>query len=58
NHKIKGYVGVRTPITELMVMTGIEGACRDMEAGKPVKAHLKQVVEKLRTGDYKITNNV
>lgn len=58
HHNIKGYVGVRTPITELMVMTGIEGACRDMEAGKPVKAHLKAVVEKLRVGDYQITNNV
>ncbi len=57
-NKIKGYVGVRTPITELMVMMGIEGACLDMEAGKPVKPHLKQVVEKLRTGDYQITNNV
>ncbi len=41
-----------------MVMTGIEDACKDMEAGKPVKPHLKQVVEKLRTGDYQITNNV
>ena len=58
DNKIKGYVGVRTPITELMVMLGIEGACKDMEAGKPVKPHLKQVVEKLRTGDYQITNNV
>jgi len=58
DHKIKGYVGVRTPITELMVMTGIEGACKDMEAGKPVKPHLKQVVEKLRIGDYQITDNV
>ncbi len=58
NHVITGYVGVRTPITELMVMTGIEGACKDMEAGRPVKPHLKQVVEKLRTGDYTITHNV
>ncbi|QLH06867.1 methyl-accepting chemotaxis protein [Nitrosopumilus ureiphilus] len=58
NHNIKGYVGVRTPITELMVMIGVEGACRDMEAGKPVKPHLKAVVEKLRVGDYQITNNV
>ena len=58
NHNIKGYVGVRTPITELMVMTGIEDACRDMEAGKPVKPHLKEVVEKLRVGDYQITDNV
>jgi len=58
DHKIKGYIGVRTPITELMVMTGIEGACKDMEAGKPVKPHLKQVVEKLRIGDYQITDNI
>lgn len=58
DHKIKGYIGVRTPITELMVMTGIEGACKDMEAGKPVKPHLKQVVEKLRTGNYQITDNI
>ena len=58
NHNINGYIGVRTPITELMAMTGIEGACKDMEAGKPVKPHLKQVVEKLRTGDYQITDNI
>jgi len=58
NHNIKGYIGVRTPITELMVMTGIEGACKDMEAGKPVKPHLKQAIEKLRSGNYKITDNV
>jgi len=58
DQNIKGYIGIRTPITELMVMTGIEDACKDMEAGKPVKPHLKQVVEKLRTGDYKITYNV
>ena len=58
NHTIKGYVGVRTPITELMVMLGIEGACQDMEAGRPVKPHLKEVVEKLRIGDYQITDNV
>lgn len=58
NQKITGFIGVRTPITELMVMSGIEDACKDMETGKPVKPHLKQVVEKLRTGDYQITNNV
>jgi len=46
DQNIKGYIGIRTPITELMVMTGIEDACKDMEAGKPVKPHLKQVVEK------------
>jgi methyl-accepting chemotaxis protein len=58
NNNIKSYVGVRTPITELMVFTGIEGACKDMEAGKPVKPHLKEIVEKLRVGNYQITNNV
>ena len=58
NNNIKSYVGVRTPITELMVLTGIEGACKDMEAGKPVKPHLKEIVEKLRVGNYQITNNV
>jgi len=58
NNNIKSYVGVRTPITELMVLTGIEGAFKDMEAGKPVKPHLKEIVEKLRVGNYQITNNV
>lgn len=58
NRNIKGYVGVRTTVTELMVLTGIEGACKNMEEGKPVPPHLKVAVEKLRTGDYKITDNV
>jgi len=58
NNNIKGYVGVRTTITELMVLTGVEDACKDMEAGKPVKPHLKEIVEKLRVGNYDITDNV
>ena len=58
HHNIKGYVGVRTPITELMVMLGIEDACRDMEEGKSVKPHLKEVVEQLRTGNYNMFTNI
>lgn len=56
--KIKGYVGVRTPITELMVMLGIEDACREEEAGKPLSnPALKPILEKLRTGAYKVQDN-
>ena len=58
NKIIKGYICVGTPITELMVMTGIEGACKDMEEGKIVKPYLKGVVEKLKVGNYQMTNNV
>jgi len=56
--KIKGYVGVRTPITELMVLTGIEDAIREQEAGKPISnPKLKPILEKLRKGDYKVFDN-
>ena len=58
NNNIKGYTAVSTPITELMVMTGIEEACSNMDEGKPVKPHMKEVVEKLKTGKINITNNI
>ena len=41
-----------------MVMTGIEEACSNMEEGKPVKPHMKEVVEKLKAGKVNITNNI
>ena len=47
---IKGYVCIGTPITELMAVTGIEQACRDLDAGKAVKPYMKEIVEKLRKG--------
>jgi PAS domain S-box-containing protein len=56
--KIKGYVGVRTPITELMVMTGIEDAIREEEAGKSLSdPKLKPLLDQLRTGAYKVYDN-
>ena len=51
--KIKGYVIVGTPITELMRITGIEEACKDIEGGKIVKPQIKEIVEKLRTGNIR-----
>lgn len=50
NKNIKGYVCIGTPITELMIMTGIEEACRNLEAGKVVKPQMKEIVENLRKG--------
>jgi PAS domain S-box-containing protein len=57
NRKIKGYVGVRTPITELMVLTGIEDAIRDEAKGKKLNKKMADMVEALRTGNYKVQNN-
>ncbi|MFQ5476889.1 MAG: methyl-accepting chemotaxis protein [Nitrosopumilus sp.] len=50
NENIKGYVCVETPITELMEVIGVEQACKDLDAGKVVKPHMKEIVEKLRKG--------
>jgi len=58
NDQIKGYVNASTPITELMMMMGLEEACSNIEAGKPVKPHLKKIVEKLRTINYQIIDNI
>ena len=59
NRKIKSYIGVRQVITELMVMSGIEQACQEDEAGKPLSnPALKECIRKLKFGDYQITDNV
>jgi methyl-accepting chemotaxis protein len=59
NRKIKSYIGVRQVITELMVMSGIEQACQEDEAGKPLSnPKLKECIRKLKFGDYQITDNV
>ncbi|CAD6519339.1 Methyl-accepting chemotaxis protein [metagenome] len=56
NHNIQGYVHVDTPITELMILTGIEEACLNIENGKPVKPHLKKIVEQLKTGNIQCSS--
>lgn len=57
--KIKGYTGIRQVITELMVMSGIEQACQEDEAGKPLSnPKLKECIRKLKFGDYQITDNI
>jgi len=48
NNTVRGYIHVDTPVTELMILTGIEEACQNMEKRKTVKPHLKKVLEKLR----------
>ena len=58
NRKIKSYINVRTPITELMVMSGIEQACKDDEAGKTITPHLKEVIQNLKMGSYKVSDNI
>lgn len=55
--RIKGYIGVRTPITELVVRLGVEDAIRDLEKGKKVDQKTKAIIEELRTGNYKLFNN-
>jgi len=55
---IKGYVGVRTPITELMVMIGVEEAIRDLEKGKKITdKKLAKIVDDLRIGNYQVNPN-
>jgi PAS domain S-box-containing protein len=55
---IKGYVGVRTPITELMVLTGIEDAVRDLERGKKITdKKLLKLVNDLKAGNYDVNPN-
>jgi PAS domain S-box-containing protein len=55
---ITGYVSVRAPITELMVMFGVEDAVRRLERGEKVKdKHLAGLVAKLKVGDYKVYDN-
>ena len=55
--KIKSYIGIKTPITELMEMSGIEQACKDDEAGKTITPHLKKVIQDLKKGNYKVFDN-
>lgn len=55
---ITGYVSVRAPITELMIMFGIEDAVRKQERGEKIKdKRLAELVAKLRVGDYKVSDN-
>jgi PAS domain S-box-containing protein len=53
NNNIKGYVIIGTPITEIMEITGIEEACKDIDAGKIVKPQIKEIIEKLKKGNIK-----
>jgi hypothetical protein len=51
-------VGVRTPITELMVITGIEDAIRDLEKGKKItNKKLLKLVNDLKVGNYQVNPN-
>lgn len=49
--KIQSYIGAHTSITDLMELSGIEQACKNDEAGKPVPTHLKEVVNTLKIGN-------
>ena len=56
---IKSYTGVRTPITELMEFSGIEQACKEDEAGKPLSnPKMAPVIKKLKFGDYTCVDNI
>lgn len=55
--KIKGYVGVRTPITELMVLFGIEAAIRQQSAGKKIDKKMLEVIDALKFGKYTVQAN-
>lgn len=58
NGVITGYVSVRAPITELMVMTGIEDAIKKLEKGEKIRdKHLAELVTKLKVGDYKVSDH-
>ncbi|MGY5148567.1 MAG: methyl-accepting chemotaxis protein [Candidatus Nitrosopumilus sp. bin_68KS] len=52
NNKIKGYVCIGMPITELMQMTGLEGACKDIESGKNSNPIFKGIIKKLKEGSF------
>jgi len=57
--KIKSYIWVKQVITELMVMSGIEQACKEDEEGKALSnPALAECVRQLKFGDYQITDNV
>jgi len=59
NKKIKSYIWVRQVITELMVMSGIEQACKEDDEGKKLSnPALTECVRQLKFGDYQITDNV
>lgn len=50
--KIKGYICIGTPITELMEMTGIEAACKDIETGKNPNPFFRGIIKKLKEGGF------
>ncbi|AJW70501.1 methyl-accepting chemotaxis protein [Nitrosopumilus adriaticus] len=50
--KIKGYICIGTPITELMEMTGIEEACKDIETGKNPNPFFRGIIKKLKEGGF------
>lgn len=55
--RIKGYVGVRTPITELMVLFGIEDAIRQQSSGKKIDRKMNDIISSLRYGRYTVQSN-
>ena len=48
--KIQSYTCVQNSITELMELSGIEQACQNDEAGKPIPPNLKETIQKLKNG--------
>ncbi len=57
NGQIKGYVGVRTPITELMVLFGVEDAIKDQAKGKKLDKKMAGIVNALKYGNYTVQAN-
>ncbi|MBI5378337.1 MAG: PAS domain-containing protein, partial [Thaumarchaeota archaeon] len=57
NGQIKGYVGVRTPITELMVLFGVEAAIQDQAKGKKLDKKMTEIVKALKYGNYTVQAN-
>ncbi len=55
---IRGYISIRTPVTELMVLTGIEDAIRRMERGERVDSKMEEIVKRLKYGKYEILDNI
>lgn len=55
---IRGYISIRTPVTELMVLTGVEDAIRRMERGERVDPKMEELVKRLEYGNYEIFDNI
>lgn len=55
---IRGYISIRTPVTELMVLTGVEDAIRRMERGEKVDPKMEELVKRLKYGNYEIFDNI